>query len=178
MIAEFFGFATIESTLWNLAAYVALAAIIIGVFHNRLRNFLFLFGAGMLAAYASLFLDNKIFAILQVLVMASAILQIKSVSKRRAIVIMSVLAAVVYLFLLWSDAIENTWALIGSIGLLGLAFGLMTLPKRSGFILMATAGILLALYAFEANARVFFLLNIFFTAANLYSWKRQETVPT
>jgi hypothetical protein len=41
---------------------------------------------------------------------------------------------------------------------------------------MAAGGILLIFYAFQVDAWVFFLLNIFFAIANIYTWWKVKII--
>lgn len=167
-LIEFFGFTSPNSTFWNLSAYLAFIVIIIGVLAEKYRNILITCGAGVLALYAGIFLHDPLFTVLQTLIVLSGVLlSIKKLPKDTAVAIMIFFTAAAYLLLLAGGAITNVLALIGSIGLLGIAFGLTTLPKRCGFLLMALGGILLIIYAAYISAWVFFFLNIFFTLANI-----------
>jgi len=171
-LLSFLGFSTIANSLWNTASYVAFIAIIIGVFSDRCRNMLITSGAIVLAVYAEVFLKNSLFATLQVLVVVSGILQWTKLSRHYAVTTMATLTVVAYVFLYLNGAIADGYALVGSLGLLGIAFGLVALPKRYGFLFMATGGVLLIIYAFHVTAWVFFFLNIFFTIANIHTWRK------
>ena len=182
ILAEFFGFATLTSGLWNAAAYAAFIGIIVGVLYERYRNTLFAIGAATLALYAGVFLQNSLFTALQMLVFISALLQWTKVSKRKEgrykdvpMVTLTVLAIVAGFFLLVSGAIVDVWALVGSFGLLGIAFGLAMLPRQNGFLVMAVGGVLLVFYAFAVEVWVFFFLNIFFALANSHKWNQLRT---
>ncbi len=172
-LAGFFGFTTLAGVIWNSVAYLAFILIIIGVFSDRYRNILMTFGAAVLALYAAIFLHNPLFAALQTLIVVSGFLQLAKVSKRTAMATMVIFTAVAYLFLALNGSIANIWALLGSLGLLGIAFGLVALPQHNGFLLMATGGVLLIVYAFTVAAWVFFLLNVFFTVANIRVWRKR-----
>ena len=166
------GFTTVASSAWNTIAYAAFIAIIVGVFYERHRNALFTIGAAVLVAYAYFFLGNPLFATLQVLIMISGLLRWKKVNRRFSIMAMLMLTALAYAYLYLTGAIMDIWSLAGSLGLLGIAFGLILLPKRYGFLIMAVGGSLLVFYAFHVAAWVFFLLNIFFAISNIYTWKK------
>ena len=172
-LAEFFGFTNLAGSIWNSIAYLAFILIIIGVSSDRYRNVLITSGAAALALYAIIFLHNPLFAALQALITVSGSLQLAGISKRTAMTVMMVLTAAAYLFLILGGSITNIWALLGSLGLLCIAFGLVVLPKRCGFLLMAAGGILLIIYAFTVTAWVFFFLNIFFTIANIRTWQKR-----
>ena len=167
-LTEFFGFTSPISTFWNLSAYLAFTIIIAGVLSEKYRNLLITYGAGVLALYAGTFLHDPLFMLLQILIVISGILlSIKPLPKNVAVAIMIFSTVAAYLFLIINGSITSVSAFIGSIGLLGIAFGLIALPKRYGFLLMAVGGILLFIYAFYVSAWVFFFLNIFFTLANI-----------
>lgn len=170
------GFTSLTNSIWNFAAYAAFIAIIIGVFSEKHRNIFFTLGAATLAIYAGIFLHNQLLTALQALIVISGILQWTGVSKRSTVIIMIALTITTYVFLVAIGAIVDVWALIGSFGLLGIAFGLAMLPKHYGFIVMAVGGILLVIYAFVTSVRVFFLLNIFFAVANLWTWQKVRSV--
>ncbi len=170
-ITEFLGFTSPASTLWNAISYLAFLVIIIGVFWERYRNWFVTLGGAALGIYAAAFLQNTVLTTLQAIITISGILQLLKTSRPRAIAIMTALSALAYLYLIASNSIANMWAFIGSLGLLGIAFGLIILPKRCGFLVMAAGGLLLVGYAFAVSAWVFFFLNIFFFAANLHTWK-------
>lgn len=172
ILSEILGFTTLASIIWNAAAYFALVIIIIGVYKERCRNILFTVGAGILALYAGLFLHNQLFATLQILIVISGIFSIAKLFKRSAMLTMIILTIAAYVFLASSGAIASGWALIGSFGLLGIAFGLMILPKDYGFLLMSIGGILLIIYAFTAEAWIFLILNVFFTITNLSRFEK------
>jgi len=156
--------------IWDAVSYLAFIAIIIGVFSERYRNVLITLGAAVLAMYAWFFLENLLFTILQLLIVVSGVMQLVRLSGRIAVTSMVILTSVAYMHLYISGAITDVWALIGSFGLLGIALGLVILPKHYGFLFMAAGGMLLILYAFDVEAWVFFFLNIFFVVANLRTW--------
>ncbi|HEY4497283.1 MAG TPA: hypothetical protein VJC20_00795 [Candidatus Paceibacterota bacterium] len=175
-IFDLLGFTTVENSIWNAISYGAFVAIIIGVFSERFRNILITLGAVVLAIYAEVFLKNPLFATLQTLIVVSGLLQIANLRRHFVVIAMMALTIVAYLFLFLSGVIADGWVLAGSFGLLGIAFGLVTLPNRFGFLLMASGGVLLIIYAFRVGAWVFFLLNIFFIIANLYTWQKTRGV--
>lgn len=170
------GFSTIMGGLWNAVSYAAFVGIIVGVFSERYRNRLIMFGAAVLAVYAGVFLKNPLFATLQTLIVISGLAHMMWLRRPAAMAVMTVLTSTAYAFLYASGAIVDAWALAGSFGLLGIAFGLITLPHRSGFILMALGGVALVAYAFHVGAWVFFLLNIFFAVANIHTWRKNRGV--
>lgn len=170
-ILEILGFTNLIGVIWNMLAYAAFICIIVGVSSDRYRNFLITLGGGLLAFYAYFFFHNYLFAVLQCLIVISGVLQWKKA--KGAAMVMVVLTAAAYLFLIRIGAIGNIWALIGSFGLLGIVFGLVVLPKRYGFMLMAVGGALLVIYAFPTRAWVFFFLNIFFFWKSVQAWRKQ-----
>ena len=174
-LIEIFGFTTLENSVWNATAYLAFINIIVGVFWERGRNTLITIGAGTLSLYAGVFLHNYLFTALQVLIVISGILQWIKISQRPAMITMTLLTVATYIFLATNGIINDIWAFTGSLGLLGIAFGLIILPKHYGFIIMAMGGVFLVLYAFNVQAWVFFLLNIFFAIANIYTWRKVIT---
>ena len=160
--------------IWNAAAYLAFVAIIIGVFSERYRNWFITVGAFVLMFYARFFLHNQLFASLQALIVISGCLQLLGVPKRFSIGLLILLTAGSYLNLALNCAINNIWAFIGSLGLLGIAFGLIILPKRFGFRVMAIGGVFLIIYAHTVSAWGFFFFNIFFIFANIVSWQKNS----
>ncbi len=172
-LLEFFGFTTLWGIVWNAAGYLAFISIIIGVFSERYRNALITFAAGALALYSGIFLHNPLFTALEILIVISGLLQWTKISKRRAVAIMVMLTGLAYLLLLGGGAITDAWSFVGSLGLLGIAFGLIILPKPFGFVLMAAGGVLLVVYGFAVEAWVFFFLNIFFVFANIRTWLKR-----
>ncbi len=170
VLAEFLGFTSLASSLWNTISYLAFIAIITGVFWERCRNWLITMGAIVLAVYAAIFLQNTLLTTLQIVIAISGILQLCRVSRSSAMLTMIGCTIVAYLFLIFENAIVDDWSFVGSFGLLGIALGLTILPKRDGFLVMAAGGLLLIGYSFVIGAWVFFFLNIFFFIANLYTW--------
>ena len=170
-LAELLGFTSFAGSLWNAASYLAFIAIIIGVFWERYRNWLITLGAAVLGIYAAAFLQNTLLAILQTVIVFSGILQLFKTPRRSAMFVMITLTIGAYIFLILTNSITDAWAFVGSLGLLGIAFGLTILPKRYGFLVMAAGGLLLVAYSFVIGAWVFFLLNIFFFVANIRTWR-------
>lgn len=162
--------------LWSMASYLAFVVIIIGVFWERYRNLLVTLGAVVLVFYAGIFLKNPLFAALQSLIVLAGALKFSKLSERFAMGAMITTTVLAYIFLVSNDAINDVWSLIGSLGLLGIAFGLAVMPERYGFILMAAGGALLVAYAFAVAAWVFFSLNILFFFANVITWRKQRSV--
>ena len=178
MFLDFFGFTTITNSVCNIVSYIAFVAIIAGALSERYRNMLIVSGAVILAAYAEIFLKNPLFAALQALIIVSGILQWAKLRRYYAMIIMIMLTAAVYVFLYLSGAIADGYALIGSFGLLGIAFGLVILPKHYGFLFMAAGGLLLVIYAFHTAAWGFFFLYIFFSIANMHAWQKIRRTAT
>lgn len=161
------GFTTLESTLWNLAAYVAFVGIIVGVLYEPLRNHLITAGAAILAAYSALFLHNPMFAALQTIIAVSGAMQLWRVPSWHATNTILTLTVIAVSVLVFGCASHGNQTMLGVIGLVGIAFGLVLAPRRSGFGLMAAGGVLLVAYAWIVGAWVFFWLNIFFALANV-----------
>jgi len=157
-------------TVLNIAAYAAFYFIIRAVHKERFINETFAVCGGFLGIYAWFFLGNLLLATLQGLIFVSASLQFAEVKRRSGIMIMSVLTIAAYVWLASSGMLTDTKAIIGSIGLLGIAIGIMLLPSRHAFLMMAVGGVLLVYYSFPA-AMVFVLLNIFFTYVNIQKWR-------
>ena len=164
---EFLGFVSLESTLWNVVGYGAFIGIIVGVLSEGLRKPLFVIGPILLALYAGLFLHDPLFTSLQILITVSGVLQLANVPRRTSMVVMVIATIVAYLFLIFGGILVDVWAVIGSLGLLGIAFVIIRLPKPDVFLLMAAGGALLVIYGFVVEAWVFFFLNIFFAIANV-----------
>jgi len=172
VMLEFLGFTSLTSSLWNTVSYLAFILIIVGVFYERGRNWLITIGAIVLAIYAAIFLQNTLLTTLQIVITISGILQLCRVPRNSAMRIMIGCTVAAYFFLIFKNAIADTWSFAGSLGLLGIAFGLTILPKRYGFLVMAAGGLLLVAYSFVISAQVFFFLNIFFFVANLRTWNK------
>ena len=169
-LLELLGFTSVASTAWNLAAYVAFIGIIIGVSSERHRNVLTAIGAVILGLYAWLFLHNPLFATLQVLIVISICLQWAKLSRQHTMLAMLPLTLLAYFLLAKNGAIADVWSLIGSFGFLGIAFGLVVLPKKFGFLLLVAGGALLTVYAYHVSAWVFFLLNVFYVIESVRAW--------
>lgn len=173
-LIPFFVFTTLESSMWNAAAYVAFIGIIIGVYREKYRNWLITIGAAILALYAGIFLHDPLFTILQSIIVYSSASQLLRHSKRYTTISMIFATIISYALLFKNNEISNIWTFIGSLGLLGIAFGFVILPKRYGFLVMAIGGVFLTIYAYTVSAQVFILLNIFFTAANIQKWHENK----
>ena len=173
-LIQFLGFTTLTSSLWNMAAYIAFIGIIIGVSWEKYRNLLVTIGAFVLVFYAGIFLHDPLFVISQCVIVFSGILQLTKTSKRTATKSLILATLLSYAILLKNGAIADIWSFIGSLGLLGIAFGLIILPKRFGFLVMAVGGVFLTIYAYTVSAWVFFLLNIFFAIVNVKKWYKNK----
>lgn len=173
ILLQFLGFTTTSGIIWNTLAYIAFVGIIIGVYWEKYRNSIITMGALILMFYASTFLNNRLFEVLQMLIVISGILQLISLPKKFSIGILT-LVTIAALNLLLGEIISNIWAFIGSLGLLGMAFGLIILPKRFGFLVMAMGGAFLTIYAFTVAAWVFFFLNAFFAVSNIVMWHKNK----
>lgn len=160
------GFTTLESIIWNLAAYAAFVVIIVGVLHERLRNILLTVGGAVLALYSGVFLKDALFATLQTLLTISGVMQLAHIKRGTSIATMLALTTVALVLLVLIEVLQNENAFAGVGGLLGITFGIVLLPRPSAFALMTLGGILLIVYAWTAGLWVFFFLNIFFVLAN------------
>lgn len=171
MLTEILGFTSFNDGLWNTVSYLAFIMIIVGVFWERCRNWLITTGAVALTIYAAAFLQNTLLATMQVVIIISCIVQLCRVSRNAAMLTMVGGTIAAYLFLIFKNAIADIWSFVGSLGLLGIAFGLTMLPKHYGFLVMAAGGLFLVLYSFVIGAWGFFFLNIFFVTANFRTWR-------
>ncbi|KKS88385.1 hypothetical protein A2567_00230 [Candidatus Azambacteria bacterium RIFOXYD1_FULL_42_11] len=173
-IIQFLGFTTTTGIIWNSLAYIAFIGIIIGVSSEQYRNWLITIGALVLAFYASIFLHDPLFTILQSIVVFSGFSQLLYRPKLYTTLALILATFLSYLFLILNGEIANIWSFIGSLGLLGIAFGLIILPKRFGFLVMAVGGVFLTIYAYTVSAWVFFFLNIFFAIVNVKKWYKNK----
>ncbi len=164
------GFTTLESTLWNLASYIAFIGIIVGVLYERWRNILLTVGGATLACYSEFFFKDIVFTALQALLTVSGVMQLARVKHRVSIATMLALTVVVLSLLLLGGALQSMNTVVGVGGLLGITFGIVLLPRRNAFVLMTLGGVLLIAYAWVVGAWVFFWLNIFFALANMKSF--------
>ena len=172
-LLELMGFTTATGVAWNLAAYVAFIVIIIGISSDRHRNTLTAIGAIVLGVYAWIFLHNPLFAALQALVVISICFQWAKLSPRNTVVTFLSLTALAYFLLAKNGAIADAWSLAGSFGLLGIAIGLIILPKKPGFLILAAGGVLLVVYGYHASAWVFFLLNAVYFVESMRNWLKK-----
>lgn len=175
-LTELLVFASFRSGAWNMLSYAALIAIIVGIASERNRAMLYTLGSAALAAYAAVFLHSIFWAVLNALVIVSGILQWIKAGRRITMAIMTILAILAYGFIWHVGAIADVWALFGSFGLLGLAFGLAVLPNRYGFLIMAAGGLLLIIYAFITAVWIIFVLNIIFVIVDIFTWRNTEVV--
>lgn len=173
-LIQFLGFTTLASSIWNVVAYIAFIGIIIGVSLEKYRNWFITIGALVLVFYAGIFLHDPLFTILQSMIVFSGFLELTKTPKRLATKSLILAVLLLYAILLKNGVIADMWSFIGSLGLLGIAFGLIILPKRFGFLVMAMGGAFLTIYAYTVSAWVFFLLNIFFARANVKKWYKNK----
>lgn len=166
------GFTDPVSIFWNLLAYVGMVMIIVAVASQKLRNQFFFWGPLLLLIYAGFFIHNFILAGLQLVVVASAVLNLLNIKRKNSFIII-VLTLILYAVLLIFGQISEFLPLIGSFGLLSIAFGLTQLPKKRGFALMALGGLLIVVYAFFLQIWVFFVLNLLFFIANILELRKK-----
>ena len=172
-IISFLGFIDPASILWNFLAYAGMILIIAGVVSAKFRNHFFIWGPLALLFYAWLYLHNPILAGLQFIIAVSGLLNIFN-SKKHISVVMIFLVLAVYLVLLLKGQISGLWPLIGSFGLLCIAFGIAQLPRKRAFELMAIGGILIGVYAFALSIWVWLVLNIIFAIASFLELKKHK----
>ena len=169
-ILTFLGFTTLESTVWNVIAYGFVVLLIVATLREKHRYEFFAAGATALAVYSGLFLHNTLFTTLQIVVMISALLQVYKVSPKKSRVTLSLLTLCALIFLFLSGNLETRLDILGALGLSGIAFGIVMLPRQSAFIVMALGGGFLTWYAFVIPVWAFFILNMFYTGANILQW--------
>ena len=168
---ELVGFDTPLGIFWNGVAYAAFAAIIWAFQKNRhINQTVFVCGI-VLGIYAYWFLHNHLLAINQGLIAISALLLLIKVSRFRTIMIMAVLTTAAVVWLMQHGYFANITAVIGTAGLVGIAFGLILIPFSFGFATLVVASVLLSIYSYDAAAWVFLLLNIYFACLNICNYK-------
>lgn len=165
-LLDFLGFSNPVGVVWNLAAYLGMIIITVAVCFDKYRNQFFVWGPLILLLYAWLYLGDPILTGLQLIVTISGALNLIGVKKEAPCVIVF-LTIVIYIFLLITGQFSNLWFWLGSFGLLGIAVGLIQLPHKRGFSVMALGGLLIAIYAFALQIWVFFVLNTVFFTANI-----------
>lgn len=163
------GFTTWESGLWNGAAYITILIIIRAVYLERWINQVVFVGGIFLGIYAWFFLHDPLFTTLQGVIAFSALLQLLSVSKHLSIGLLTIITGTAYAILLSQGVISDQVSVLGSIGLLGIAFGLIFIPSRLGFAILATGSVLLSAYSWFTEAWAFLFLNVFFAIVNIRS---------
>jgi hypothetical protein len=167
------GFTGVSSILWNLGAYFAFVLIILGVSSGKHRNTLITLGATYFAFYAGWFLHNTLFMVLQIIVVISGLFVAVKIPRHISGIIMVFLTLASYVSLFVAGAVTDVWSFIGSIGLLGIAFGLIAVPKRLGFAFMAIGGTLLLVYAVAVVSVAYIFLNFFFAANSIKEWQKK-----
>lgn len=166
-LVNFLGFTSLESTIWNIIGYGAFMAIIVGVLYEKYRKPLFVIGPLLLIPYAGIFLKDPVFTNLQILITVAGILQLLNQPQRFSMKAMILLTIAAFASLVFNGSLVDVWALVGSLGLLGIAFGSIRLPKHDAFALMTIGGLLLIVYSYVTQVWIFFFLNIFFVVANI-----------
>ncbi|TSC64853.1 MAG: hypothetical protein G01um101491_136, partial [Parcubacteria group bacterium Gr01-1014_91] len=101
------------------------------------------------------------------LITVSGVLQLCHTGRKASVVVMSALTIIALIFLVLGGALQSVAMTVGIGGLLGIAFGIVLLPRGNAFVLMTLGGVLLVGYALVVGAWVFFWLNIFFVFANI-----------
>ena len=181
-LAVILGFTDPISTLWNLLAYTGMIAIIVAVFSPKQRGNLFIFGPLALLFYAFIYLHDTLLASLQLIVTVSGFLnryfQNNKLFSRFSTnsIIIFVLAVTAFITSFFTGQFSSIWHWFGAFGLLGIAFGLIYIPRKTGFAVMALGGLLVAIYAFGLQIWVFFVLNSVFCISNLIELLRKEPV--
>lgn len=163
------GFTTWESGLWNGAAYITILIIILAVYLERWINQVVFVGGIFLGIYAWFFLHDPLFTTLQGVIAFSALLQLLSVPRYQSIGLLTITTMTAYVILLSQGVISDPVSVMGSIGLLGIAFGLIFIPSALGFAVLATGSVLLSGYSWFTEVWAFLFLNIFFAVVNIRS---------
>ncbi|MDO8555139.1 MAG: hypothetical protein Q7R75_01060 [bacterium] len=165
-ILNFLGFVDLQSTIWNLAAYLGMVIILFGVKSEKHRPHLIGAGGLILAVYAFFFLHDYILTSLQCLIAVSSVLEIIQVDKKISAIIISAISLVLLIVLVAGGFVGDAARWLGIGGVLGIAFGLVFAPNKAGFISMGLGGVLLVVYAPIVGAWVFFILNLIFAYLN------------
>lgn len=178
-VAEFFGFVSVGSTIWNVLGYFALIYLIAGVICEKYRKTAFISAAFWLGAYAFVFVQDILIASFELLFAGTAVMQYEWKISRRAQNVLILVWGAVTFYLLFFSGLNGSfkgglftlgiWKGMGSAGFLLLVVGLVILPRYFGFLVMAVGGVLITSYAFVNQVWVFFILNIVFVAANVYA---------
>ncbi len=172
-ILSFLGFTSTVSILWNILGYAGMILIIIAVLSAKWRNRFFVLGPFFLLIYAWFFLHDPILSGLQLIIIASGVLNLLNVKKVTPAV-MIILSAIIFTALLVTGQLSGLGYWIGALGLWGIALGFTQLPRRRAFTIMAIGGLLIIVYALIFKVWVFFILNIFFFGANLLEFRRYK----
>ncbi len=171
-VLAFLGFTMFTGGVWNAIAYSAACAAIYATVYERGRYPVFAVAGFTLALYSYFFLHNTLFTTLQLALTVSALFQVCNIKPRTAKVLFGVVVAVALAFLFMGENITTLLDVFGILGLLGIAAGIISLPKPGAFFTMALSGGVLVVYAFLTGAWVFVALNFFFALANLWKWKK------
>jgi len=169
------GFTTLEGVIWNSVAYAAVLAIIAALFlekYDTLRYTIFAISGVVLVAYSHFSLHDVLFTILQTVITISALFQLLKFKPWSARVSLGLLTFIAIILLVFNGNLNSTLSAVGAVGFIGIAAGVVLLPLRAAFIVMAVGGAFLIGYAWETAAWVFFILNIVFVIANLIQWGR------
>ena len=171
-ILNLLGFTGTASILWNLLAYAGMILITIAVVSTKWRNQFFVWGPSILLLYAWFYLRDPILTGLHIVIVISGVLNLRHIKKPAPLIVIS-LAAIVFATLLATGQILGLWAWFGAFGLFGIALGLIQLPYKRGFALIALGSLLIAIYAFALQIWIFFILNIILFAANLIELRKK-----
>ncbi|MBI2109272.1 MAG: hypothetical protein HYT93_03805 [Parcubacteria group bacterium] len=168
------GFTTTAGIVWNSIAYAAAVGSIAGLFikerNKHIRYTLFTVCGVALAAYSHLFLHSLLFSTLQVVVTCSALFQLCKFEPWRARVSLTLLTGIALIILILSGNLNDVWGVIGTVGLVGIAVGLVLFPLTVAYLLLAAGALFLVGYALETAAWVFFALNIVFALSSIIQW--------
>lgn len=169
-LLEFLGFTTLEGIIWNSVAYISVLAIVYAVLFEKGRFVVFAIAGALLALYSHFFFHSVLFTTLQVVVSISAILQVLKVDAFSQKVLLAFITFYAFVFLFTQGELNTALNMVGAFGFLGIAVGIIMLPRVHAFLVMALGGGALIVYAFALSAWPFFVLNVFYTMANVWQW--------
>ncbi|MBI2624870.1 MAG: hypothetical protein HYW70_00830 [Candidatus Nealsonbacteria bacterium] len=173
-IIDILWFTDPAAIVWNVFAYLGMVLIITGIVSSRFRNRFFFLGPFILFLYALLYLKDPILTGLQLLISLSGGLNLFNVRKKLFLPVLHVSTVAVYGILLFAGQISGAWQLIGSLGLLGIAFSYTQLPNKRGFLFMGFSGLLIVAYSFVSQVWIWFVLNIVFFFTSIIEFKRKD----
>src|SRR3989344_815348 len=116
------GFTTPLGIFWNSVGYCAFIAIIAGVFFEKGKTLLFLFGALALVPYAYIYLGNTLLTVLQIIVALSAFLSLLRAPRwlSHTVALGFGFCASGYFFAVSG---MDLWTIFGALGLVFIAVG-------------------------------------------------------